>query len=92
MNIGVASLLIVVSLFPYAPAPGPGRQITVAAAAGLTFVFKGAIHQAAVILKSSRNKDAVRQFLDFPRRPGIASLMRSYGFALPGARAAGATP
>ncbi|HEV2425546.1 MAG TPA: molybdate ABC transporter substrate-binding protein [Terriglobia bacterium] len=51
-----------------------------------------AIDQAAVILKSSRNKDAARRFLDFLRRPEIAGLMRSYGFALPASRAAGATP
>lgn len=46
------------------------------------------IDQAAVILKSSPNKDAAREFLDFLRRPEIAALMRSYGFALPQARAA----
>jgi len=50
------------------------------------------IDQAAVILKSSRNKDAARQFLDFLRRPEIAALMRSYGFTLPETQAAGATP
>lgn len=50
-----------------------------------------AIDQVAVILRSSQNKSAARQFLDFLRRPEIASLMRSYGFALPEPRAAGAT-
>ncbi len=50
------------------------------------------IDQAAVILNSSRNKDAARQFLDFVRQPEIAGLMRSYGFALPETRAAGTTP
>ena len=51
-----------------------------------------AIDQAAVIHKSSPNKDAARRLLDFLRRPEIRDLMRSYGFAAPGARAAGAAP
>jgi len=51
-----------------------------------------AIDQAAVILKSSRNKEAARQFLDFLRRPEIAGLMRGYGFALPETPAAVAKP
>jgi len=51
-----------------------------------------AIDQAAVILKSSPKKDAARRLLDFLRRPEIEDLMRSYGFAAPDARAAGATP
>jgi molybdate transport system substrate-binding protein len=50
------------------------------------------IDQAVVILKSSHNKDAARRLIDFLRKPDTAELMRSYGFALPNAAAAGATP
>ncbi len=50
------------------------------------------IDQAAVILKSSKNKESARRLLDFMRRPEIASLMQSYGFALPTAGASAATP
>jgi molybdate transport system substrate-binding protein len=42
-----------------------------------------AIDQAAVILKSSHNQEAARRLLEFMRRPEIAALMRSYGFAPP---------
>jgi len=50
-----------------------------------------AIDQAAVILKSSPNKDAARRFLEFLRKPETAELMRRYGFAVPEAKAAGGT-
>jgi len=42
-----------------------------------------AIQQAAVIVKSSRNKPLARQFIDYLKRPEIQSLMRDYGFAMP---------
>jgi len=41
------------------------------------------IDQAAVILKSSRNKAAARQFLQFLRKPEILEVMRRYGFEVP---------
>ena len=41
------------------------------------------VNQAAVILKSSQNKEAASQLLEFMRRPEIAALMRSYGFVPP---------
>jgi molybdate transport system substrate-binding protein len=41
------------------------------------------IEQACVILKSSRQKDAAKAFLNFIRTPPIADLFRTYGFALP---------
>jgi molybdate transport system substrate-binding protein len=41
------------------------------------------IQQACVILSSSKNKDAARQFLTFIKKPTIADLLRSYGFDVP---------
>lgn len=41
------------------------------------------LKQAVVVLKSSRNKDIARKFIDFLKTPEIAGLMRRYGFALP---------
>jgi molybdate transport system substrate-binding protein len=38
------------------------------------------IEQASVIVKSSKNKDAARQFLLFVRTAAIADVLRSYGF------------
>jgi molybdate transport system substrate-binding protein len=43
-----------------------------------------AIEQAAVVLKSSPNKDIARQFVDFVKTPAIQDLLRSYGFSVPG--------
>ena len=40
-----------------------------------------AIEQAAVILKSSRQKDAAKQFLEFLRTPAMVNVMKAYGFA-----------
>jgi molybdate transport system substrate-binding protein len=45
--------------------------------------FYPAIDQAAVILKSSKQKDVARQFLDFLKRPEIAEFMRSNGLNVP---------
>jgi len=42
-----------------------------------------AIQQAAVILKSSGQKNVSRQFLDFVKTPGMVDLLHSYGFANP---------
>jgi molybdate transport system substrate-binding protein len=39
--------------------------------------------QAAVILKSSRNKEAAKQFLKFLKQPGTVALMERYGFSIP---------
>jgi molybdate transport system substrate-binding protein len=43
-----------------------------------------AIEQAAVILKSSSNKQTARQFVAFLKTQEIQSLLRSYGFTVPG--------
>lgn len=45
--------------------------------------FYPAIQQAAVILKSSKEKDISRQFLSFLKRPEIAEFMRSNGLTVP---------
>ncbi|HYL59455.1 MAG TPA: molybdate ABC transporter substrate-binding protein [Candidatus Acidoferrales bacterium] len=42
-----------------------------------------AIVQAGVTLKSSRQKEAARQFFDFIRQPASVALMRQYGFTTP---------
>jgi len=42
------------------------------------------IEQAAVILKSSAQKETARRFLSFLKEPAILDLMRNYGFAVPG--------
>jgi molybdate transport system substrate-binding protein len=42
-----------------------------------------AIDQAAVILKSSKQKDIARQFLSFLKRPDIAEFMRNNGLDVP---------
>ncbi len=39
--------------------------------------------QAAVILKSSRNKELATQFLKFLKEPGTVALMERYGFSIP---------
>jgi molybdate transport system substrate-binding protein len=39
--------------------------------------------QAAVILKSSRQKDEARQFIQFVKEPATVALMKQYGFAVP---------
>jgi molybdate transport system substrate-binding protein len=46
-----------------------------------------AIEQAAVVLKSSPNKDTARQFLEFVKSPVIKDLLRGYGFTVPGSPA-----
>jgi len=43
------------------------------------------LEQAAVILKSSRDKAAAALFLNYLRRPEITALLAQYGFVLPGA-------
>lgn len=48
-----------------------------------------AIEQAAVILKSSPNKETARQFLAFVKTPAILELLRAYGFVVPGVPASG---
>jgi molybdate transport system substrate-binding protein len=42
------------------------------------------IEQAAVILKSSKDKATAALFLDFIRKPEIVRLLSQYGFTLPG--------
>jgi molybdate transport system substrate-binding protein len=44
-----------------------------------------AIDQAAIILKSSQNKEVARQFITYVKTPDIQSVMRGYGFTLPAA-------
>jgi molybdate transport system substrate-binding protein len=39
--------------------------------------------QAAVILKSSRNKELANQFLKFLKEPGTVALTEQYGFSIP---------
>jgi len=41
------------------------------------------IRQAAVILKSSQQKAAAHQFLDYVKSPAIVELLKSYGFSVP---------
>jgi len=41
------------------------------------------LDQAAVILKSSQQKEIARQFIDFLKTPPILELLRSYGFSVP---------
>jgi molybdate transport system substrate-binding protein len=45
------------------------------------------IEQACVVLASSKNKEAARQFLLFVRTAAIADVLRSYGFDVLGAEA-----
>jgi molybdate transport system substrate-binding protein len=42
-----------------------------------------AIEQAAVILKSSKNKDVAKQFMAYLKTPEIQTILRDYGFTLP---------
>lgn len=46
-------------------------------------LFYPAIDQAAVILKSSKQKEIARQFLSFLKRPEIAEFMRNNGLSVP---------
>jgi molybdate transport system substrate-binding protein len=41
------------------------------------------IEQACVVLKSSRQKDTAKAFLNFIKTPAIAGLFRTYGFDVP---------
>jgi len=41
------------------------------------------LNQAAVIVSSSKQKDAAKKFLEFVRSPEITSFLESYGFSLP---------
>jgi molybdate transport system substrate-binding protein len=41
------------------------------------------IRQAAVILKSSKQKETARQFLDYLKTPVILDLLKTYGFSVP---------
>jgi molybdate transport system substrate-binding protein len=45
------------------------------------------LEQAAVILKSSKDKATAARFLDYIRRPEIATLLAQYGFTAPSASA-----
>jgi molybdate transport system substrate-binding protein len=38
------------------------------------------IQQACVLLKSSQKKDAARAFLEYVKTPGVAAVLRQYGF------------
>ncbi len=41
------------------------------------------IRQAAMLLKSSKQKAAAQQFLDYVKSPAIIELLKTYGFSLP---------
>ena len=43
------------------------------------------IQQACVIMKSSKDKATAQEFLNFFKTPAAQALLRSYGFAVPGA-------
>ena len=43
-----------------------------------------AIEQACVILKSSKQKDVAKAFLNFVKTPAVSELFRNYGFAVAG--------
>lgn len=43
-----------------------------------------AIDQGAAIVKNSRNQEAAKQFLEFMRSPEARTVMKRYGFVLPG--------
>jgi len=45
-----------------------------------------AIEQGCVVLKSSRQKDTAKAFLNYVRTPAAAELFRAYGFEVPGKR------
>ncbi len=45
-----------------------------------------AIEQAAIVLKSSKQKDTARQFLDYLKTNPMKELLKSYGFAVAGDR------
>jgi molybdate transport system substrate-binding protein len=42
------------------------------------------IEQACVILKSSKQKDVAKAFLNFVKTPAVSELFRNYGFAVAG--------
>jgi molybdate transport system substrate-binding protein len=42
------------------------------------------IEQACVILKSSKQKDVAKAFLNFVKTPDVSELFRNYGFAIAG--------
>ena len=46
------------------------------------------IEQACVILKSSKQKDTAKAFLNFIKSPTVDELFRNYGFAVPGSSTA----
>jgi len=48
-----------------------------------------AIEQAAIVLKSSPNKEVARKFVDFVKTPAVQDLFRTYGFAFPGSPSPG---
>ncbi len=43
------------------------------------------IEQACVILKSAKDKETARKFLEFIKTPAVADIFRSYGFSSPSA-------
>ncbi|MGA9530019.1 MAG: molybdate ABC transporter substrate-binding protein [Terriglobales bacterium] len=42
------------------------------------------LNQAAVVLSHSKQQEAARKFLEFVRSPEVTSLLKNYGFSLPG--------
>jgi molybdate transport system substrate-binding protein len=76
-DVGIVALSLAVS----PNMKGKGRYIEVPAGE------YPAIEQACVILRSSKNKDAARDFLSFVKTPAMADVLRSYGFEVPGGSA-----
>jgi molybdate transport system substrate-binding protein len=50
------------------------------------------IEQAAILLKTSRNKTSARAFLEFLKSEGGRATLSKYGFTIPGANAARPSP
>jgi molybdate transport system substrate-binding protein len=44
-----------------------------------------AIEQAAIVIRTSRDKDSARRFLAFLKTPAVVSLMQQFGFEIPAA-------
>jgi molybdate transport system substrate-binding protein len=74
---GNAEAGIVALSLALAPAMKSGRYVVIPAKDYPPLV------QAAVILKSSREKDVANQFLKFLKQPETAAVMRRYGFVVP---------
>ena len=75
-NADVGILALSLALAP--TMKGKGRYFEIKASSYTT------LKQAAVIMKSSREKSLAAQFLEFLKKPETVNLLRSYGFTTPG--------